>query len=618
MKLFFKIITFAMVISMSLPVLSFAKTEGQVIVLSSQKDGDGYKHSVTLDGIAINEYNYVWHIDPAKEEPYYEGEKPTDDIYIAHDIYYYPELSQDKFKQVNYDGETEWVYFYEAEGLENYIFSTLPALRTGFPSQMMHSEEEAYSNAVLHINKAGTYTLKGNWHGQVRIDLGEESFDDPSQKVTLILDGVDIECTVASGIVFAEVYECDNTWEERDNHSQTVDTSNAGAVIKLADDSKNSVSGTNIFRLLKAKYKDDESNETYPAQKKLLKVDGAVYSYRSINIEGNTGVLDITSGFEGLNSELHLTLNGGTVNINSQDDGINVNEDDVSVLTVNGGNLNIYAGLGAEGDGIDSNGYLVINGGCVFSSANPASDSGLDSDRGSYVNGGTVVSLGSTMDWATADDTKTNQAIINLSFSSQKQANTKIEITDINGNSVFEFTPTGENVRDFSGAIISDSSLKVGNTYYIYVNKNPQVFSGENDFKQNMRPDMQGGERPQMPQGERPQMPEGDFSQMPQGERPQMPNGDFSQMPQMQGGFQNNSGANCTEKREFELSKTVNKFSGVEDIRHNLNSLGVCTDCQTEASNINTNWIMYLCVYIAGFAMATIIFVIIILIKKRG
>ena len=36
--------------------------------------------------------------------------------------------------------------------------------------------------------------------------LVPDSFDDPEQKVTLILDGVNITCTVASGIVFAEVF----------------------------------------------------------------------------------------------------------------------------------------------------------------------------------------------------------------------------------------------------------------------------------------------------------------------------------------------------------------------------------------------------------------------------
>ena len=102
--------------------------------------------------------------------------------------------------------------------------------------------------------------------------------------------------------------------------------------------------------------------------------------------ETGTGVLNIEAENEGLDSELHLTVNGGVINIRSGDDGINTNEDGVSVTTINGGVVNIVAGLGSEGDGIDSNGYLVINGGTVLASANPAADSGLDSDCGSYIN----------------------------------------------------------------------------------------------------------------------------------------------------------------------------------------------------------------------------------------
>lgn len=71
--------------------------------------------------------------------------------YIAHDIYYYPELDESKIRQIDYDGNNEWAYFYEAEGYENYIFYTLLVRRTDFPGDMMHSAEEAYENAVLYI-----------------------------------------------------------------------------------------------------------------------------------------------------------------------------------------------------------------------------------------------------------------------------------------------------------------------------------------------------------------------------------------------------------------------------------------------------------------------------------
>ena len=54
---------------------------------------------------------------------------------------------------------------------------------------------------------------------------------------------------------------------------------------------------------------------------------------------------------------------------------------------------------GGEGDGIDSNGYLVINDGHILVAADETSaDSGLDSDLGIYLNGGTVLATGNMFD----------------------------------------------------------------------------------------------------------------------------------------------------------------------------------------------------------------------------
>lgn len=468
-----------------------AQEDAHVITLSSAQTEDGsFTHAATLDGAAVAEYDYTWNVDPTvdhgevKNAPaeYYTGTAPSgeDSVYIAHDIFYFPELPQEDFVLVNRDGDTEWAYYYPIEGYEEYIFGTLPAGSMGFtsssfPTQMMHSAQDAYQNAVLHITQAGTYILEGEWHGQIWIDLGDtdDTFTDENAKVTVILNGVDVTCTVASALVFYSVYECDNTWEDRESYSATVDTANAGANVIIADGTVNNFEGTNIYRMYKTTYKKDGVT-----QKKQRKVDGAFYSYVSMNIDGgdeDTGVLNITSGFEGLDTELHLTINGGNVRIFSQDDGINVNEDGVSVVTFNGGSTHILAGLGSEGDGVDSNGFLVVNGGTVISMANPRSDSGLDSDCGSYVNGGTVVALGSTMDWAEADDSsEAGHVTMNLRFSSSQSADEAIIITDAEGNVVFAYDPdkdevAGSQVRWYQGAVISCESLEVGESYYVYV-----------------------------------------------------------------------------------------------------------------------------------------------------
>lgn len=367
-------------------------------------------HSATLDGAAVPEYDYVWHCDPTvshgevKNAPaeYHTGTAPSGDdaVFIDSDLPYYPSLPQADFAQVPYDGETEWAYYYRDGEHEDFIFATLPVLGRAFPAGMMHTEEEAAENRVLHITEPGTYVLTGEWRGQILVDLGdqEECFADESKKVTLVLDGAEIVCTVAPGLIFYSAFECDNGWEERASYSADVDTADAGAVLVLADGSVNSVKGTNVFRMLKTKYKDTASDGV-PVQKKQRKTDAALYSYVTLNVRGGaagSGALTVESGFEGLDSELHLNLMGGQICILSQDDGINVNEDDVSVAIFSGASVTVRAGLGAEGDGVDSNGFIRLDGGTLDVSGIRVPDSALDSEKGIFYYGGSVILDGVT------------------------------------------------------------------------------------------------------------------------------------------------------------------------------------------------------------------------------
>ena len=320
-----------------------------------------------------------------------------------------------------------------------------------------HSAAEASAHTVVNITKPGAYRVTGKLSaGQIRVDLGEDAYDDERAVVELILDNVDLTCTVAPAILFLNVYECDGDWS-KDTAKPDVDTSNAGATLIL--EGENTVNGAYVARI----YKDKKG------EKKLWKQDGAIYSYMSMNVSG-AGKLNLNAENEGINTELHLTINGGDIAIRSKNDGINTNEDGVSVTTINGGRLHILAGLGAEGDGIDSNGYLVIGGGNVFSAAHPASDAGLDSSSGTYIHGGTVLALGSAKDWAKSDS---RQVTMNLQYDSYRKENEKILVTGEDGTEVFSYDPasdpaTGALARKFMGAIISCSDFKEGETYLVY------------------------------------------------------------------------------------------------------------------------------------------------------
>ncbi len=79
-----------------------------------------------------------------------------------------------------------------------------------------HTAEEAGAHTVVTIRKAGTYRVSGSLSaGQLAVDLGDDAKTAPSSVVTLILDGVDITCTVAPAVIFYNVYECGSTTRRR-------------------------------------------------------------------------------------------------------------------------------------------------------------------------------------------------------------------------------------------------------------------------------------------------------------------------------------------------------------------------------------------------------------------
>ncbi len=238
--------------------------------------------------------------------------------------------------------------------------------------------------------------------------------------MTLILNGVDINCSVAPAVIFYNVYECGTA--DAETAARDVDTAAAGANVLIADGTINNVNGSYVARIYKS-YELNEAGTEVVDSKKLHKYDAAFYSKMSMNVNGDTegtGVLNINAENEGLDSELHLTINGGNINIISGNDGINTNEDGVSVTTVNGGVLTIrVSGETGEGDGIDSNGWLVINGGTVIAEACSISgDAGIDSDMGIHINGGAVIATGNMLDWIS--ESTQNYAV--FSFAARESA----------------------------------------------------------------------------------------------------------------------------------------------------------------------------------------------------
>lgn len=380
-----------------------------------------------------------------------------------------------------------------------------------------HPAAEAEAHTVVTLTQPGTYRIEGTLsQGQIAVDLGDEAKDDPTAVVTLILDNADVTCTVAPALIFYNVYECDRAFVAGGDSYQptsTVDTAEAGANVVIAAGSVNTFQGSHVARI----YQEGTT-------KKLHKYDGAFYSKMSMNIFGDSGddsgVLNIVGDSEGLDTELHLTLNGGTVNVTSQDDGINTNEDNVSVTTVNGGTLTVHAGNGAEGDGIDSNGHLVINGGSVTTFASDHSmDGGIDADGDMLINGGVVCAYGVRND---ATSKNSRQTVLEFSLSSPLDQGSVLELKDGDGNVIWSDAAQGS----YRALTLSLPELTEDSTYQLYVDgalqeNSPFGFGhggmGKPDLPEDFDPSQFDGQRPQRGDGERPQRPDGERPQPPEG-----------------------------------------------------------------------------------------------------
>ena len=439
-----------------------------------------------------------------------------------------------------------------------------------------HEQAEADAHTVVHITKPGRYVLSGELSkGQIAVDLGEDAEENPEAVVTLILNGVDITCSVAPAVIFYNVYECGVADEE--TATKDVDTSKAGANVIVADGTENNINGSYVAKIYKSIELNEDGTEVVDS-KKLHKYDAAFYSKKTMNIDGGEkgdGVLNIKAENEGLDSELHLTVNGGNINITSGNDGINTNEDNVSVTTVNGGNLNIICnGSTSEGDGIDSNGWLVINGGTVISQACATSgDAGIDSDLGIYINGGSVIASGNMLDRIAGGE----QTYAVFNFASRQVGDSTYTLKNAENKVVGEYAPT----NDFTYLLVAGDELVAGD--YTFWQGDTQLSASSTNMG-NMNkgeiPEGQtnaGGTPPELPEGmENMQRPQKDENMTrPEGEVPQMPNGEMPEDMEnmtppnnmgggmgMMGGFMANGETSTT----FTIVDGGNHFSNVSPI----------------------------------------------------
>lgn len=201
--------------------------------------------------------------------------------------------------------------------------------------------------------------------------------------------------------------------------------------------------------------------------------------------------IDVQKSEEGLEARLIHQV-GGTITVKSSDDGLNAKDwtlessdeqgpgqqkktvkaeaanaknldqaGDVKIV-IDGGALTVDA----EGDGLDANGSIEINGGTiVVNGPTSGANAALDYDDNGILNGGTVLFVDNgqmTMGFGSG----ANQAYLMASI--QGTAGSTVEVVDTSGKTVASLKAS----KSFSTVLISSPEIKDGEKYTIKVGSN--------------------------------------------------------------------------------------------------------------------------------------------------
>ena len=276
--------------------------------------------------------------------------------------------------------------------------------------------------------------------------------------------------------------------------------------------------------------------------------DDGIHAATVLYIGG--GNIDVTESYEGLEGDT-IDILGGNIKVKASDDGLNAStstsQDEFGFGNMGGGMdydenayIHIYGGelyVNADGDGIDSNGDLYVDGGYVIVDGPEQDFNGtLDTGGNAYIYGGTVIAVGSS-GMAETFSSDSEQYSVKYGFESTLEAGTEITITDSNGNELLSYTLT----KSAASLVFSSADLAEGD-YTITAGETSDTFSisdkatsagVESGFGPGMGggPNGNGGERPEFKEGEMPDFPDGERPEFKDGEMPDFENGEFPQPP---------------------------------------------------------------------------------------
>lgn len=218
--------------------------------------------------------------------------------------------------------------------------------------------------------------------------------------------------------------------------------------------------------------------------------DDAIKGYTDVAIDG--AEITITNSVEGIEAS-SIAIAGGTIDLASSDDGINVSGESPQFVDIAGGTITIDA----EGDGFDSNGAAAMTGGTliVYGPTNNGNGA-IDVDDGFDISGGTLWAIGSAGMAQTPSETST-QAFVATTL--QSPATGEITILDADSNQIGALTSS----KQFSSVVYSTADVAADGTYAIAINGTTTGTIAANQYATGMggAPGERGGAPGQRPTG---------------------------------------------------------------------------------------------------------------------
>ena len=380
--------------------------------------------------------------------------------------------------------------------ITNFLFDGVssvvsPDLDDFIESDSNDTKIKTLSIKVLNINTLGDIELTGEFIGMVGVDTNNREGE-----INLILNNVNIN-TDSKKAPAIYVYnkdinytKCKVTIKTLANTTNYIEGGKLKKVSLIGSDELakygnyyNNESLTNynkytnyygiytsdeIDNILFAKVEADREDLTDGDPYYFYKASGALSSDIDLYFEGE-GYLKVTSkNKEGIETKGNLEFVGGTgdYEVFSYDDALNTTTSSRNArndITINVNSLLAYVLEDAdEGDAIDSNGSLTINGGTIYAFAHPTSgDAGLDSNNGTIINGGVVIAIGNMMDGISSES---SQNYIYTNLNGKIDADTLVVIKDELDNIIAAFKAN----RTFKTILYSSPDLNT-KTYKVYI-----------------------------------------------------------------------------------------------------------------------------------------------------